>query len=413
MPAVAYLSNQFPSPVEPYVVDEIRELQSRGIEVIPCSARKVSLETLSASQQQIARQTLFLEPVRWKLAAQAAYLCLRQFPRLADLYQRVLFQGRESPLRRAKALLHTWLGVYFALLLQGRHVEHIHIHHGYFGSWIGMVAARMLNVGFSMTLHGSDLLLHDAYLDTKLKHCRFCLTVSAYNRWHMLRRYPGIPHGKVLVQNMGVELLPRSHFSQVEPWQNGDCMVLLSVGRLHAVKDHAFLIRACSELKHRGLNFLCMIVGEGPERPPLERLIAQLQLQHQVELLGHLPHDWVSYYYRIADLIVLTSRSEGVPLVLMEAMAEERTVLAPAITGIPELVEHGKTGFLYTPGSLHDFVAQVEAIWRKRSNLTELRCAARAHVYNHYNRDKNLPAFAETFLARIRGEKPHENPVLQ
>jgi glycosyltransferase involved in cell wall biosynthesis len=159
---------------------------------------------------------------------------------------------------------------------------------------------------------------------------------------------------------------------------------------------------------------LCLIVGDGPERSSLDRLILQLNLRQHVELLGQLPHDWVFYYYKIADLVVLTSRSEGIPLVLMEAMAHETTVLAPAITGIPELVEHGRTGFLYQPGSLEDFVTQVETIWQKRATHQPLRRAARQHVFEHYNRDNNLSAFAETFLSRIRSKaNPNENPLLQ
>ena len=84
--------------------------------------------------------------------------------------------------RRLKALLHTWLGAYYAGLLRERGVTHIHAHHGYFGSWIAMTAARLLGVSFSLTLHGSDLLRDGVYLETKLKNCRFCVTISEYNR---------------------------------------------------------------------------------------------------------------------------------------------------------------------------------------------------------------------------------------
>ena len=68
-------------------------------------------------------------------------------------------------MRRLRALLHTWLGVYYALLMEDYGVGHIHVHHGYFSAWVGMVAARILDIPFSMTLHGSDLLVHAAYLD--------------------------------------------------------------------------------------------------------------------------------------------------------------------------------------------------------------------------------------------------------
>jgi colanic acid/amylovoran biosynthesis glycosyltransferase len=415
MLTIAYISNQFPSPVEPYVVEEIRELRRRGVEVIPCSARRSDQTSLDDGLKLLAAQTSYLQPLRLKLLLRAAWLCLRKFGLLADLFGRVLVQGRESPLRRARALLHTWLGVYYALLLEGRGVRHIHAHHGYFGSWIAMVAARWLGAGFSMTLHGSDLLLHSAYLDTKLKNCSFCLTVSAYNRWHILMHYPEVPQRKIMVQRMGVDPLQSMDFA-ARGAASSSCPIILAVGRLHPVKDHAFLIRACRRLKDRGMTFLCLIAGEGPERTALERLICRLDLQREVALLGHVPHHQLDSYYVMANLVVLTSRSEGVPLALMEAMVRERTVLAPAITGIPELVKEGQTGFLYRSGSLQDFVARVETICNSQSALELVRRAARQHVLRHYNREKNLTAFGNVFLDRmtVTVEKhPYENSVLQ
>jgi glycosyltransferase involved in cell wall biosynthesis len=413
MSTVAYLTNQFPSPVEPYVVDEIRTLRHRGVTVLPSSARRAE-PALDGELALLAAETLYLQPLRLTLLLRAAWLCLRKFTLLASFCGRVLMQGNESPGRRARALLHTWLGVYYALLLEGRGVEHIHVHHGYFASWIAMVAARVLGIGFSMTLHGSDLLLHRAYLDTKLKHCAFCLTVSEFNRQYIRKHYPDVEPGKIRLQRIGVD--PALHAPDTTPYPPNSCLLMLAVGRLHSVKDHAFLVRACRRLKDRGLKFLCLIAGEGPEHASLERLVRQLGLEEEVKLLGHVPRQQLDSYYAMADLVVLTSRSEGIPLVLMEAMALVKTVLAPAITGIPELVMDGQTGFLYPVGSLDDFVARVEMIHRSGPGLPPLRQAAQQHVLEHFNREKNLSAFGDFFIAHITGNggtTPHESPVLQ
>src|SRR5207237_1202124 len=99
---------------------------------------------------------------------------------------------------------------YCALSLQGRGVTHIHVHHGYFASWVAMAAARLLGINFSMTLHGSDLLLHAAYLDTKLKHCNFCITISEFNRQYILDHYPDVDPAKIAVFRMGVEAVSRA-----------------------------------------------------------------------------------------------------------------------------------------------------------------------------------------------------------
>ncbi len=414
LPTVAYLTNSFPSPVEPYVVEEIQELRRRGVTVLPCSARRVN-SALDDGLKPLGAETLYLQPLRLRLLILAAWLCLQDFPRLEEFLRRALFMGKERPVRRLTALLHTWLGIYYALLLDGRGVEHIHVHHGYFSSWIAMVAARYLEIGFSMTLHGSDLLLHAAFLDTKLTNCKFCVTVSEFNRRHILKLCPQIELEKLIVQRLGVDLhekappRPESKSAESE-------LVMLAVGRLHPVKDHAFLIRACHQLKKRDLRFTCLIAGDGPERLSLERLIRDLGLQAEVRLLGHLSRQHLDAYYASADLVALTSRSEGIPLVLMEAMGHGKPVLAPAITGIPELVLHGQTGFLYCPGSLNDFVAQVELVRNSRSALSPLRRAALQHVLEHFNREKNLAAFSELFIARIGRtveSNSYENPVLQ
>jgi glycosyltransferase involved in cell wall biosynthesis len=419
MPVVAYLANRFPSSVEPYVFEEIAELRRRGMKVIPCSARRPCGDSDEAAQERklksLASETLYLQPLSLVLLIRAGWLCASRFNRLADLLVRVLLQGSESSARRLRAFLHTLLGACYALRLKHSGVDHIHVHHGYFASWIAMVAARLLGIPFSMTLHGSDLLLHAAYLDIKLRDCAFCVTVSEFNRRFILGNHADVEPQKILVQRLGVDspgqllsLFPMG----VEPTR----LMLLAVGRLHPVKDHAFLLRACHELKARGTDFLCLIAGEGPERPWLEHLIRNLDLKEEVKLLGHLGRQQLDAWYAMCDVAVLTSRSEGIPLVLMEAMAHGKTVLAPAITGIPELVKDGETGFLYRAGSRDDFLAKIQLICASRTALPRLRRAARQHVLEHFDREKNLAALADLFVSRIASNVRHqsnENPLLQ
>lgn len=357
MLTVAYLANQFPVAVEPYVGEEIAELRLLGVRVITGTVTRAKREEKLRQDPDVA-----VRPVGVLVLVRAVWLCFWHWNRIADLVARVLFRGPESPIRRVKALLHTLLGACYAVRLQTQGVEHIHVHHGYSASWIAMVAARLLDLNFSVTLHGSDLLLHRAYLDVKLQNCKFCLTVSEYNRRFIATHYPAIDPPKVFVARLGVHVpeaeIPKSpaRCNRAEP------VHLLAVGRLHAVKDHAFLVRACDYLRSQDLDFRCEIAGEGPERRRLESLIRELGLEKWVKLMGHIPPEQTDSLYRRTDLVVLTSYSEGIPLVLMEAMARGNLVLAPEITGIPELVIAGKTGFLYEPGSMWDFLEKVMEI---------------------------------------------------
>jgi colanic acid/amylovoran biosynthesis glycosyltransferase len=415
--SIAYLSNRFPEPLESYVWEEISELRKKGCQVLPCSVQRPAVFSLLQTKSVV--DTMYVFPLRLWPSFNASWLCIRKFASIADLVWRVV-RGPEPISRRWRTLAHTWLGAYLTTLLQEKRIRHIHVHHGYFAAWVGMVTARLLDGSFSMTLHGSDLLVRADYLDSKLKHCRFCVTVSEFNRRHITERFPDIDPRKVFVQRLGVDpgfwrLQNRNH--------SGGSFSILSVGRLHPAKNHGFLLLACNALKMRDIPFRCVIAGEGEERGRLERLITALDLGHEVTLRGHVLRDRLPELYADADVVVLTSRSEGLPVTLMEAMAMERVVLAPDITGIPELVTHGKTGFLYQPNSMEDFLAKLQVIRATGQSLYAVRRAARRQVDLYFNSRVNLAGFAECFLKHAGGfnlsaleltrKEIHENPVLQ
>ncbi|MGA7445880.1 MAG: glycosyltransferase family 4 protein [Terriglobales bacterium] len=414
MTTIAYIANEFPSSLEPYVIDEITELRGRGAEVICCSGKRVSPTDLSLAERAFWKETRFFQPLSDGDLVRAVRRLLSDRESLWQLLRPLLWERGASPARRIRALGHTVMGAALAEQLAPLEVEHIHAHHGYFASWMALAAARLLGISFSFTLQRADLLA------AKLRACEFCVTVSDFNRQYILRGYPNTPPEKIVVQRLGVDRVPSwrplGTAAKVEAEAKVECkrFCLLSVGRLQRVKDHHFLIRSCAALRDRGLDFICWIVGEGPERVALERQIMALRLEDSVYLIGHVPRADLTSYYRYADLVVMTSKSEGIPVVLMEAMAHEKLVLAPAITGIPELVEHQRTGFLYQCESLPDFVSAVSWIQANKSSLAGIQRAAAASIAASYNRQRNLRTFADQFLARIpHSDGNYAHPVLQ
>ncbi len=419
MTAIAYIANEFPSPLEPYVMDEVAELRRRGAQVVCCSGKRVSPENLSLTEIAFWKETHYFQPLSDSELLRAVGRLASDRRNFWQLLRPLLWERGVPPTRRIRGLGHTVMGAALAEQLATLEVEHIHAHHGYFASWMALTAAQLLGIGFSFTLHGSDLLQRADLLSAKLRACQFCVTVSDFNRQYILRNYPATPPEKIIVQRLGVDrVLPwpatAASSSEAEVGSENRRFCLLAVGRLHRVKDYRFLIQACAVLRDQGLDFICWIVGEGPERRALESQIAALGLQGVVYLIGHVPRTELPGYYRYADLVVMTSKSEGIPIVLMEAMAHEKLVLAPAITGIPELVEHQRTGFLCQPGSLPDFVSAVRWIQGHQASLAGIQHAAAASIAASYNRQRNLRAFAEQFLSRISpSENNHAHPVLQ
>jgi len=259
MTTIAYIANEFPSPLEPYVIDEITELRRRGAQVICCSGKRVSPNHLSLAERAFWKETHFFQPLSDRELVRAARRLASDRHNLWQLLRPLLWERGTSPARRIRALGHTLMGAALAEQLAPLEVEHIHAHHGYFASWMALAAARLLGIGFSFTLHGSDLLQRADLLSAKLRACQFCVTVSDFNRQYILRSYPATPAEKIIVQRLGVDRVlpwptptPASE-AEVEAEQRRLC--LLSVGRLHRVKDYRFLIQACAALRDQALDF--------------------------------------------------------------------------------------------------------------------------------------------------------------
>jgi glycosyltransferase involved in cell wall biosynthesis len=408
---IAYLSNRFPSTVEPYFEAEMLEFKKRGIDVLACSILRPVGDQIQPARRD---DVVYTQPPRLLTSLLTLWALISRFPKLRPFLHRALVGGDEPFMKRLRTLFHTCMGAYLATLLRKRRVQHIHVHHGYFAAWVAMVAARLLGISYSLTLHGSDLLVRGDYLDMKLAECKFCVTISEFNQRFIFEHYPQIPAAKILVQRMGVECATRRPPLE-DRSKNASCFRVLAVGRLHPVKDHAFLIQACWSLADQGIDFLCRIAGDGPEKDRLTERIRELSLTAQVELLGELCRAELPSAYSWADLVVLTSKSEGIPLTLMEAMEMGKPVLAPNITGIPELVINGKTGFLYHAGSMEHFIAQLLMVRDLRAALGPICDAARRQVFENFNQETNLAAFCEIFLSQLDHiEGNHrEGPLLQ
>jgi glycosyltransferase involved in cell wall biosynthesis len=387
------------------------EFKKRGIDVVACSILRPVHDGIEPTYPD---DVVYTQPLQFLALLLTVWTLISHFSELRPFLHRALVQGDEPFGKRLRTLFHTCMGVYLAILLRKHAVQHIHVHHGYFAAWVAMVAARLLGITYSLTLHGSDLLVRGDYLDMKLANCKFCITISEFNRRYIFEHYPLTPAARILVQRMGVECTTRRPPLE-DRLMNASCFRILAVGRLHPVKDHAFLIEACRRLTDQGVDFLCRIAGDGPERGRLSELIRDLNLNSHVELLGELSRAELPAAYSWSDVVVLTSKSEGIPLTLMEAMAMGKLVLAPNITGIPELVINGKTGFLYHAGSMEDFIAQLLMVRDLHATIGPVCEAGRRQVLENFNREKNLALFCDAFLSQLEHLKGdhREDPLLQ
>lgn len=167
-------------------------------------------------------------------------------------------------------------------------------------------------------------------------------------------------------------------------------MTLLAIGRFVPVKAYADLLKACFLLKQQGLDFRCVLIGDGPESEKLQQLIADYQLQDVIEMPGIVLQEKIQAYFEQADIFVLSSISEGIPVVLMEAMSKQVPVVATHITGIPELVEDGVSGYLPPPANPEAFAAAIQKLATDAALRQRMGQAGRNKILAEFDIEKNI-----------------------
>jgi glycosyltransferase involved in cell wall biosynthesis len=186
--------------------------------------------------------------------------------------------------------------------------------------------------------------------------------------------------------------------------KNGDgTFQVLSIGTLHEVKGQRYLIDAVAALRDQGMYVACDLVGDGPDRDALERQVQERGLENYVTFFGHRSRDQVIEHLGRADLLVAPSvpssdgRREGIPVVLIEAMASGVPVVASRLSGIPELVHHEQTGLLAQPGDVDDLCAAIRRLITDRSLAQRLGYEGRRYVEAEFNLHENANALAQLF----------------
>ena len=346
---IGYLVSRHPATSHTFIRREIAALRRRGAEIHTFSIRRPFPEEVrSEADRRDLADTWYVLPVG---AAALIREHLAALVRRPGPYLRTLRRALRHRLPGAREVL--WASFYFAeaiLLareLERREMRHLHTHFANSGADVGLLAACYLGIGWSLTLHGSGDFdsPRRGLLSTKIASSRFTVCVSHFGRAQALRVVDPSHWSKVFVSRCGLELaeLPRRDRRSNERFR------ILCIGRLTPVKGHLGLLDAFAELLNEGVDAELRIVGDGPEKQRLERRIAENGLLDRCSMLGRMSANEVFRELESADLFVLSSFMEGLPVVLVEAMALGVPVIAPRLAGIPELVLDGQSGLLFTP----------------------------------------------------------------
>ncbi len=357
---IAYLINQYPKVSHSFIRREIQAVERLGISVMRIAIRGWD-ETLADEQD-------FAEREKTQYALKEG---------LGPLVRATVRAAVRSPRKFAAALIEAirlsrraerpfpYHLVYLAeacLILEwllSANVAHVHAHFGTNPAEVAMLIRLLGGPSYSFTVHGPEEFdkAHALHLDRKIGQARFVVAISSYGRAQLYRRAAYADWSKIEVVHCGIEAAFRAAGERERPQERR----LVCVGRLSEQKGQLVLLDAFSRLEQRLGNCHLVLAGDGEMRGEIEARIAALGLAHAVTITGWISSADVRREIQKAQALVLPSFQEGLPVVIMEAMALERPVVSTYIAGIPELVVPGETGWLVPAGSIEPLVDALEA----------------------------------------------------
>ncbi len=361
---VAYLTGQYPRATDTFIQREVAALRAHGVDIKTYTIRKTDATHHVGPEQKAEYAATFavLEAARNPLTAARAHGSLLRHSPKAYLRALALAAKTSSPgvlasLTQCAYFLEA--GV-LARELKKNKTAHLHNHFANSSCSVAMLASALADVSFSFTMHGPAIFFEPRKwrIDEKIARAAFVSCISNFCRSQGMIFADPQHWDKMHIVHCGVT--PARYAAARDARPDGPTR-LATVLRLDPIKGVRVLIDALAALSDSGRDLEAVIIGDGPLRAELEAEAADRGLGDAIRFAGYLSQDAVAEELRRADIFVLPSFAEGVPVVLMEAMASGLPVVATQVGGVSELVDHQESGLLTPPG---DIAALIDALAR-------------------------------------------------
>jgi colanic acid/amylovoran biosynthesis glycosyltransferase len=407
---IAYLCSQYPAVSHTFVLREVSALRDLGAEITTFSIRRAGSDHLLADADRAAFESTFaILPPRWDRLLGAHFRLALKAP---STYMATLVLA----LRLAPAGLRgrLWQFFYFveSVVLwnecRERDTRHIHVHLADVAADVALLASSIGSAleperpwSWSFTMHGPTEFFDVARyrLAEKLRRALFVVCISDYARSQLMALSAPDAWERLHVIHVGIPIEQFTRSDNGGPLEGNP--TILFIGRQVTKKGQAVLLEAIALLAERGCTVDLTLAGEGPARPELEHLAERLGIASQVAFPGAIGQEEIHALYTRASIFCLPSFAEGVPGVLMEAMAMEVPVVSTRITGIPELIEEEVTGLLVAPGRPDELADALERLIMDPSLGREMGARARQKVLREFNTDNSVRQLYELFASRL------------
>lgn len=402
-PKVAYLVNVYPAPSHSFIRREILALEEMGWEISRYTFRRTESPLHDPQDQRESQLTeVLLDSGAMKLGFSMLRRCLQSpigFLRALRMTWRL---GRRSEVGIMKHVIY----LAEACLLQKKLVEkrilHLHAHFGTNSATVALLCYLLGGPGYSVTIHGPEEFDRPTVLglEEKIRHSKFIVGISQFGRSQLFRWCDLEQWKKIHVVHCGLD----RGFFEWEAIPVPDKPVLVCVGRLCEQKGQLLLVQALAQLKTQRVDARLVLVGDGPMRQDIEQEIKRLDLTEQVSITGWASGDTVKQEIANSRIFVLPSFAEGLPVVIMEALAMERPVISTYVAGIPELVQPGVNGWLVPAGDVDALASAMrEALETPFEQLQQMGRAGRQRVLERHNIQIEVAKLAELFRCSNAG----------
>ena len=394
---VAYLINQYPKVSHSFIRREILALERQGVAVLRVAVRgwRDALPD-PADEAERARTRYLLQRGLAPLLIAAARLALTQPGRFVAAARLALSMWRRSQRTLFHHLAYLAEAAELVGWLAGERIDHLHAHFGTNPAEVAMLARALGGPPYSFTVHGPEEFDHPEALGLgeKGRRAAFVVAISSFGRSQLYRWLPQMHWPKVQVVHCGLERA----FHEGTAAGVAAAPRLVCVGRLCEQKGQLLLVQALQRVVARGVALELVLAGDGELRAEIEALIDRLGLRAQVRITGWIGSAEVRDEILAARALVLPSFAEGLPVVIMEAMALRRPVITTFVAGIPELVRDGENGWLVPAGDIDALASAIQACLAAAPDVLErMGSAAHRRVLERHDIDREAAKLAALF----------------
>ncbi len=395
---IAYFINQYPKVSHSFIRREILALERQGFSVARFALRGWQDNVVDSEDIQEKTKTQYILKAGLFGLFRALVVSLKSPTRLLDAFMWAIKLAKRADRPFPYHVVYLAEACQLAQWVNSHGAEHIHAHFGTNSAEVAMLASILSGVPYSFTVHGPEEFDRPQALKlgAKIANAKFVVAISQFGRSQLYRWVDYSDWPKIKVVHCGLEQAFFDHPQTTFPIEPR----LLCIGRLCEQKGQLLLMEAAKGLMGRGVSFKLILAGDGEMRPEIEALISEYGLQAHVEITGWISSEEVRRQLEMAQIMVLPSFAEGLPVVIMEAMALKRPVISTYVAGIPELVVPEETGWLCPAGDIDALVdAMQKAITTPEQSLQAMGERGYKRVLRQHHIDTEAGLLAEYYRA--------------